>query len=226
MKPKPLLFWAIFFGMTSFVHAEIISWDASSGLLPSDPSIEESSRFAFYGNSSWLSFREGAMNVNEDSTIRMLYFYKDGSIPSRINNWAFQIELRMNSHSGPAFDFGAITGIEVVGRRSLLVISRDCVGFAGRSEEFVNGQKYLMDTTDDFHVYRVIQTSGLVNLFVDTFDLPLISIPYSDLQSSYPGIANFDVKSFLYNPNGTAIPEPAAVSLFALGAILAGRKRK
>lgn len=221
----------------SMGHGQTITWDASSGLLPSDASIEENSRFELSGDSSWLSFQDGAMNVNDSSTTYQLGIGKSDIVPPDLtSDWAFQIELRTNSNSRPTFDFGATMGMTVLGKRSFLAIASDRVGFAGDTD-YINGQSYLMDTTDGFHIYRVIKESDVVSLYVDTFDLPVLSIGY-DLfpvyadhgtsvtltMSSNPGVADYDIKSYAYNSNGTTVPEPMTLSLLFLGGIFMRRK--
>ena len=231
-----LLIYSLLFLLPILGFSEIVSWDASSGLLPSDSSIDESSRFVLNGNASWLSIQNGAMNVNDNSATYQLNFKNLNYLPIG-QDWAYQIELKMNSHSRPILDYGATAGITQY-RRSFLGIASDKVGFVGNNE-FINGQMYSIDTTNSFHVYRVIKNADIVSLYVDNFDTPVMSISYeffpihgydgTDVtltMSSNPGLANYDVKSFVYNPIGSEIPEPATLSLLTIGAFLAGRKRK
>jgi hypothetical protein len=226
---RKLLILTLILICSTFGYAEIISWDASSGLLPSDGSIEADSRFTLSGNSSWLSFQDGAMNVNDSSSTYQLNFLNMSYLPLS-QNWAYQIELRMNSHSRPVFDFGATAGITQY-RRSFLTVASDRVGFGG-DNEFVNSQAYLMATTDGFHTYRVIKNSDIVSLYIDTFDAPVMSIAYENFPiqeyNALTGdfVGTFATGSGLDYPAGFAfVPEPATM-LLLIGAIPFMRRRK
>jgi hypothetical protein len=128
-------------------------------------------------------------------------------------NWVYQVELRMNSHDRPRLDWGAELGVVTEDRWGMIIISRNAVGFEGAGgNSFINGLSYTMDTTDDFHIYRVEKVFDTVNLFIDSFDNPVLSVIYGDLYpsdfphirlaaSSGPGISNFDVRSFLFCSN-------------------------
>lgn len=194
---------------SAFDYVELVSWDASSRLLPSNSSIAEKKRFKLNGNASWISFENEAMNIIDNSAVYQLNFQNRSILSSsNYSDWVFQIELRMNSHRRPVFDIGVTTGITFEGRRFILAIAKNSVGFIG-NDEFLKGCKYQINTTNYFHVYRVVKTLDVVSLFVDTFDIPVASIKYSDfpvlsdhgtfvdlIQTSNPGIVDFDVKSF------------------------------
>ncbi len=45
-------------------------------------------------------------------------------------------------------------------------------------------------------------------------------------QSSNPGVANFDIRSFAFNLEGTAIPEPATLAMLALGGSAVIRRKR
>ena len=219
--------------VSSVSYANVISWDASSGLIPSDPTIDEASRFVLSGDSSWLSLENGYLNVSDDSNVDQLNFQNFITVPTdQSNDWAFQIELRMNSHARPDFDYGVTLGITVENKRSFIAIATDGVGFLG-DVDFLNSQSYLIDTTDDFHLYKVTKTGDTVSLYVDTFDTPVLSLGY-DLFPTYeghgtsltmamtsnPGTSDFDIKNFTY------VPEPVTISMFALGGIILRRRMK
>ena len=87
---------------------------------------------------------------------------------------------------------------------------------------------HLLDATD-FHTYRVVKSIGMLSLYVDAFDVPVLTMPYTELPgpsgpvrvdlaaTSNPGVADFDVRGFAFNPTGTNVPEPStAMLLFTL----------
>ena len=221
-------------------YGTIISWGASSGVLPSDSSIPVENRFELAGESSFVSLSEGILNIHDDSDPLQVVFKKTGidTIPAD-KDWAFETVIRMNSHNRVTLDWGADLGIIDGNKSVLLLIAEDAVGFAAlNANSFVNGMSSAMDTTDSFHSYRVIKNSNLVNLYVDNQINPVLSIPYGDFSfwtqetnmvmlagTSKFGTANYDIKSFAYNLQGAAIPEPTTLLLLALGT-LALRKRK
>lgn len=203
--------------MAQVSYGRVVIWHASSGLLPSDNSIAEEDRFTLSGDDSWLSFQNGALNVNDQSTTYQLNFKSLNPLPSS-TDWAFQTGLRMNSHSRSAFDVGATAGI-IQDKRVFLAVALDRVGFLG-DDEFVGGQIHFMNTTDRFHTYRVVRSSDMVSLYVDMFDNPVVSLAYDSFpvsgsssmivdltHTSNQGIANYDIKNFVYNTNASVIPE-------------------
>lgn len=130
-------------------------------------------------------------------------------------------------------------GILDEGRRRLLAIATDKIGFLDtHGNSWINDTYYSLDTTDDFHTYRVIKDSETVDVFVDVFDSPVLSFAYTDLYpnsapvqviltvTSGQGVADYDVRSFGFNSDGTElptgiVPEPSAYVLW-LGLCLTG----
>jgi hypothetical protein len=224
-------------------------WHASSGLLPSDPSIPSEDRFTILRHGEYLTMDDGFMNVSDTGTGSsddVGLFKSDIPTIPEAGSWAYQTELRINSHSRPILDFGARVGIIDQARWGLIAIASDKVGFEGeKGNSFVNNAYYSLDATDDFHTYRVVKDSGLVELFVDVFDSPVLSLPYSDLHptsgsevrltvTSGQGVADYDVRSFGFNTHGTelpkgVVPEPSQNVLFlglcVMGLVICGWHR-
>ena len=219
--------------LSSVSFGSVISWDASSGLFPSDPTIDEASRFVLSGDSSWLSLENGYLNVSDDSNVDQLNFQNFITVPTdQSNDWAFEVVLKMNSHSRPEFDYGVSLGVTVENKRAFIAIANDGVGFLGEYD-YLNGQSYMIDTTDDFHTYKVTKEEDEVSIFVDEIDTPVISLNY-DLFPDYeehgtsvtlamtsnPGTSDFDIKKFSF------VPEPATLSFVALGGIILRKRMK
>ena len=228
------------FSDTSVCYGTIVSWEASSGLLPSDLSIPVDQRFVLSGNLAWLSLTSELLNIQDKSSTYQLNFKNHNTLPDAQSDWMYQIELRMNSHARPNWNFGATTGFTINGRRIFLAIAKDQIGFIG-NDAFLNGKTYSIDTTNGFHLYKVTNESDSVNLYIDGSTLPALSIPYMDfpvisdngtavdlVQTSNPGVADFDIQSFTYNTNGISpVPEPATMLLLGSGLIgLAGFRKK
>ena len=226
--------WLLMCCMVSSVsYANVISWDASSGLIPSDPTIDEASRFVLSGDSSWLSLENGYMNISDSSNVNQLNFQNFTTVPTdQGSDWAFEVELRMNSDSRPEFDYGVSLGITVENKRSFIAIANDGVGFLD-DVDYLNGQSFSLDTTDDFHIYKVTKTGDTVSLYMDEIDTPVISLNYGLFpvyeghgtsvtlaMTSNPGMTDFDIKKFSY------VPEPATLSFVALGGIILRKRIK
>lgn len=210
------------------ISGEIRSWHASSGVPPWDASIPPESRFAITNNGVSVALQSPHyLEINDPGGSVEANVRRKGSIAPipETDPWAYQVELRMISHQRPDVDFGAHAGIQDQSRSGALTFAKDWVGFW-------EAQSYPLDTTDDFHAYRVIKDpqTGLVRLFVDTFDTAVLTVAYDELQSSSftqvllagtsnPGRANFYVRSFAFNRNGTAIPEPSTLALMAMAAL-------
>ena len=111
--------------------AEIVSWRASSGVLPSDMSLPQDIRFQLSGDQSDLTLHDGVLTFADSSSVEQLGINKNdvGSIPLG-QGWAFQIELQMHSHSRPTLDFGASSGLEDGVRGARLLIASNWVGFS------------------------------------------------------------------------------------------------
>jgi len=208
------------------IFADIVSWHASSGVLPDDPSIPAESRFNVTGQQSVMLHDRDYLEVSDTIDSFKVAIRKNDTEPIQANDsWACQVELRMNSHDRSEDpDFGMSFGIEDLGRSGLILVAKDRVAF------FKADDWYEMDTTDDFHVYRIIKDLPTVSLFVDSFETPVLTIPYNELrpetefsvemaESSSLGTTNFDVRSFAYNLNGTAIPEPSTAAGLLCAAI-------
>jgi len=103
-------------------------------------------------------------------------------------------------------------------------------------------------TTDAFHVYRVTNESGTVSVFVDQSTEAVLAFPHDDFppdagttkvtlaNTSNPGVADFDIRRYVVNPNGTirdtSIPTVSewgmvAMTLLTLtaGTLVLSRKR-
>lgn len=206
---------------------DIVSWHASSRVLPDDPSIPAGSRFEIIGESSFVSLQPDWLNMSDTVTGIEVGIMKFDIPPIQPgDSWAYQVQLRMNAHNRDYLDWGAELGIVEEERYGKILIAKDRIGFPGTGgHSFINGVSHAMDTTDGFHVYRVVKELPQVNLFVDDFDVPVLSVAYSDLQSlasdphirmaatSSFGTANYDVRGFAYNLDGTVIPEPSTILL-------------
>jgi len=223
----------VFFITPSVIHATTISWDGTTGLLPSDPSIKPQSRFEVVNYASYLSMNDKYLNITDTSDGLEVDLIKDDIAPIlSTDNWFYQVELRMNSHSRPKLDWGADLGVATIDKWAMIVISSDFIGFeSANGNSLVNGCSYAMDTTDGFHTYRVSKIDDTISLFVDTFDIPVLSILYGDLEasdwnhirlaaSSGPGVCDYDVKKFKFH--STPVPEPTSILLFAVGLSLIG----
>ena len=165
-------------------YGAINSWNAGSGVLPSDPSIPADQRFELVGEQSFVSLQNGYVNINDDSQTPRMGFEKTGidTIPAD-DEWAFQTEIRINSHSRPYLDWAADLAIMDGNKSVMLLIAKDAVGFANpNAHSYVNGSFYALDTTDTFHTYRVIKNMASVDLFVDNMVSPVVSVPYNDFQ--------------------------------------------
>lgn len=221
-----------FFVLTTPANSEIITWDASSGLLPSDPSFPIENRFELIGDETFASINSGIMNLNDDSNTLQVGFRLTDIVPTSPNaNWAYESVIRINSHSRPTLDWGADLGFVDGNKSIILFIADNKVGFAGSAQSFLNDISYDMDTTNIFHTYRVIKSFNNVSLYVDDFQAPVISTPYDSfnlwtevdnmilLATSRPGIANYDVQRFSYNLQGTVIPEPTTIALLGIGLV-------
>ncbi len=220
------VFLTIFSVLTVPANSEIVTWDASSGLLPSDPSFPIENRFELIGDETFVSINSGIMNLNDDSnSLQVGFRLTDIALTSQNANWAYESVIRINSHSRPTLDWGADLGFVDGNKTIMLFIADNKVGFAGSAYSFLNNISYDMDTTNSFHTYRVIRTFNIVSLYVDDFQTPVISAPYDSfnlwteinnmilLATSLPGIADYDVQRFSYNLNGTLVPEPSTISI-------------
>jgi hypothetical protein len=232
---------AVVAALGSTAHAGIVGWTAESGLLPSDSSFSASARFELSGQADYVTLGANGLAF-EDTTPSLKVAFRKPDIPVQPPvEFAYQISLRVNSHSRTNLDWAAFTGIVDDSKSILLIVSTDAVGFAGTSaNSYVGGASYSLDTTKAFHDYRVIKASDTVSLFVDDSQTPAISLPYSSFThwtvtehmvllsgSSQNGTADFEVKEFYYNLEGTTIPEPATLSLLAFGGLaMVRRKRK
>ena len=235
---RTLLIISLLLVLSTLGYSEIISWDASSGIMPFDSSIPLEERFLLSGESSFVSLQQESLNINDTSNPLFVGFTNHTTLPTANNDWAYQAEIKINSHTRPNWEYGAVTGFSIDGKFLFTVISSDKVGFSGPGE-FLNGQTYSMDTTNDFHIYRVVKTSDIVSMYVDVFNTPVLTIAYDEFYSysdhgtkvalaetSNPGLANFDVKNFIYNTNGITIPEPTTLSILTLGALTLLNRKK
>lgn len=162
---------------TTASNATVVWWSGDSGVPPWDDSIPPERRFV-YGPPSYISFSGGLINFHDTGGGSSSGAVSKDDIGPVSTSWAFQIELRMNSHSRPNFDWGAETGIFDGAHRCFLIISRNAVGFEGfNGDSFVDGQSVSLDTTNGFHTYRVIKNGSLVQLFVDNLASPALAIP-------------------------------------------------
>ncbi len=201
----------------------IVSWHASSGVPPYDSSIPESQRFGT-GSTTYYSMQDGFLNINETSLSGSSAITKSDAIEPILpsSDWAFMIELRMNSHDRPGFDTGSGTGVDTEsGRRVGFNVARDAIGVPDQVsglDDWHAGGVYFMDTTDAFHSYRVTKSGDTVHIFVDDLPDPVISLPFLVFGfggggttrvtlsvTSNPGVANFDVRSFVVNTEGTSL---------------------
>ena len=209
-----------------------LSWHASSGVLPDDPSIPVGQRFQITDTTSFVSMQDGFLNVNDTVRAEKVFIRKFDIDPIEADDpWAYQVELRMNSHERWYLDYGARGGIADQSKWGVLSIGKDRVGFQGYSgNSFVNNASFAVNTTDDFHAFRIVKNSGSVSLYVDVFDTPALTVPYADLEpslttriymvaSSPYGTSNYDVRSFIANTSGTFIPEPSTLVLLGMGAL-------
>jgi hypothetical protein len=161
------------------VSAGIVSWRASSGVLPSDSSIPQDARFQLSGNQGDLTLQDGVLTFVDTSSVEQLGINKldIGSIPVG-QDWAFQIELQMHSHSKPNLDFGASSGLEDDVRGARLLIASSWVGFSDYQGGLAGSASVTIDTTDQVHIFRAVRSGAVVDLFIDAFDVPALSIAY------------------------------------------------
>lgn len=145
--------------------ANTISWDAASGILPDDASIPPELRFAIVNYSPFVSFQNGFLNITDTSAGLEVDIIKEDIIPtSSDQDWLLEVELRMNSHNRPNLDWGAIVGVVTEDKWIMLLISENGIGFEDDGNVYLNGVTYDMDTTDDFHTYRVEKISALLKM--------------------------------------------------------------
>jgi len=212
------------------ISPDVVSWHASSGVLPDDPSIPAENRFSITER-SYVTLRDrDTFEVSDTRDSLKVKIEKNDIGPIRASDsWACQIELRMNAHQRSIDpDFGLSFGIEDQARAGLILVASDRVVFYQTSYSAADWHE--MDTTDGFHVYRIVKDLPTVSLFIDSFETPVLTIPYNQLRpesassvemfetSSY-GTTEFDVRSFAHNLNGTVIPEPGSAAVLVCGAL-------
>lgn len=206
----------------------VISWNATQGVLPNDLSIPVNERFDIANQASFASLQPTHLNVADTVGAVKVNIIRDisGEFSSG-DPWAFAVELRMNSHSRGVLDWGAQVRLEDGTKSGSIVISTGSVGFNGFEANSFVASPFAMDTTDAFHLYRVVRDGGNVELFIDGGAAPVITVPYASLvdtssqfvdmgssSSLNGGVANYDIRSFSYNPS---VPEPSTLVLMALG---------
>ena len=111
--------------------ATTISWDASSGILPDDPSTQSESRFTISNNSAFVSLTNGFLNFNDTIVSEEVDIIKNDIDPiMNDENWEYQVRLKINSHSRPSFEWGAEVGITTIDKWAIILI-RKCGWFCG-----------------------------------------------------------------------------------------------
>ena len=229
------------FLLSSETFAAIISYDAASGVLPSDQSIAPERRFQEISTHlGYSTVSSGVLTIHDTSSVEETVFYRESPPVASTTVAAFQIEVKVISANRPelniAGDIGFMDGVKSV----RVGLEPDRVGFVSRTgTAFTHSIPF--DTTNDFHLFRVHKNGdSQVQLFIDDMTTPVLSVPYSQLanlnsgtplrtmlwQGSNTGRSLVEIKSFAYNPNGLAVPEPATLSLLALGGLALVRRRK
>lgn len=231
---------ATIFLVTGALQAEIVSWTGASGVAPWDASVPADQRFTLFGDSSFATMQVGHFNIADTVTASAVNVLKDDlPLISADAQFAFQVRLRVNAHARSILDWGAYSGMRGGGWLVGIIVSHDGVGFSGDSaNSYVDGLFSSLDTTDEFHNYLVVRTVNSVALYIDGSSVAAISAPLTHFQpttenvfrlatSSNRGTSDFDIESFAYNLQGTTVPEPATMSLLALGlGALASRRRR
>jgi len=202
------------------VYAELIYWNASSGVAPWDSALPPSQRWS--GGGPGMTYVPGQfVNLNDLGSGGLGMAKGDTfTVVAPGAAWAYQTEVRVNSHSRDLLDWGVEGGVDLGPQGLRLAIARDRVGFQGNDgNSWLNGISVPLDETDNFRTYRVTHSEGIVSLYVDTFDAPVITFALAGssgqayvigASTSSGGAANLDVRGFGFNPSGTFIPAPTS----------------
>jgi len=199
--------------------ATIITYDAASGVLPSDLSIPPESRFEELGAEfGFSSVSNGVLSIEDTSTIDETDFQRTTPPVTSTTVAAYQIEMKVLSSIRPTLNLAGAVGF-VDGLKSVrLFLLPDRVGFGSDTALW---HYVLFDTTDDFHSYRVLKDgNNTIQLFIDDTQTPVLEFPYSDLanvtptqvftylwQGSNPGRSHVEIKSFAYNTSGLTLAD-------------------
>jgi hypothetical protein len=226
-------------------YGEIVQYHAGSGVLPSSAAIPESQRFTVVGEANFASMGLGELHITDPSTV---YEIKYDRMPVVLRDQDVALELTVQVLWADREDINAAGtfGFHDDLRFISLVLCPDRVGFQAN----LAGTSWLtsdvMDTTDTYHEYRIVKLGqDVVSLFVDGNSTPLLSAAYEDFplktatyNSRYPqgvmipwqgsnhGRGEVSITYFGYNSDGTTVPEPATMSLLALGGIALLRRKR
>ena len=236
---KQLLICCLILICSTFSFADIISWDASSGLLPSDASISDNMRFQEIDASrGYSTIQNGIMTIHDDSNIYETAFSRNAPPVYSDTTAAFQITTKVIWADRSYLNTAGEIGFLDTNKSVRIGLTPDRVGFVdaiGRA--FTHSIPF--NTTDDFHSYRVIKNSNTsIQLFIDDMLNPVLDFSYSELasvstasivrlwQGSNRGQSKVEIKDFAYNVGSIEVPEPTTLSLLTIGGLLLRKRKK
>jgi len=214
------------------ISGDVISWHASSGVPPWHSSLPAENRFEIINTSSFVQYHDPEyLEVNDTGNSPNVRVEKH-DVPGIHTDdpWACQMEVKVISHQRSREpDYAGSAGITDQGGQGLILFAIDQVGLYKKGT-MLPEDWYPMDTTSDFHTYRIVKDSSVVSLFVDTFDAPVLTVQYDELvpsgtselemaETSNYGTGNFYIRSYAANVSGTYIPEPGTTALLLCAAI-------
>lgn len=226
--------------LSARVDAQVIGWHASTGVLPTDSSIDAAQRFTLTTGPSFVISMVGSSHLAVDTTAKVKIQKSDGPLIGA--QFAYEVVLRSTVDDRGAFRWSVGTGMAGDGVNASILISNSAVGFPGvNGDSFIDNQFYAMNTTDQFHTFSVQKNvAGFANLYVDNSSSPVLTIPTSHLLAatdevtllgtSASGHQAFELRSFVFNPTGLNVPEPSVVPILIsagiVGCVRRGRRAK
>lgn len=133
------------------------------------------------GNRSIMTFRQNDLyldSISNQPVPNYMFFSRDTTAVNATDKIEIEAKLRLDAYDGSIDTGGCAMWVDDDTNGEVILFNIDGIQLFSRIGYTGQRLKYYMNTTDDYHVYRIVTEHNSLKVFVDNNPIPVIDTTF------------------------------------------------